>query len=1415
MKTENDNSDVPIYRIAQSIKMFNGEISEWPAFKRRIETLVIDRKGMSDISKMALISGLLKGKPSTIWDSCETSGMQLNQSWKKLAAEFEDVGRINLFIQSTVLKMVHVGNKYDFDNLAKIETQVSELRNALIGLGPHFSENTSQIVWRIATKFWSEESDKIISKCQSLEDLLSRIKKAQLDAVAWAQRNAEIKSKSVRVVGTAGNKPSKTCFLCDKPGHFAIVCRTLMNAAEKRKIVNDKNLCWFCLWPGHKAKDCRKKESVKCLTCNGNHPTPLHDVNFNESINVVTMAEVRIAKNGSSVGKFQCRIGASDCEVLIDSGADVSIIPGNLVATRNRRTTTPIKLCGFDNAMYRNVNQESDVVLSYPNGEINLVAYVSDTVPKNSVIIGKDFIYKMFKKGYRVWHTVFGDVDLESMKVINVVTKCDKKIVKWNENTDPEDVEEGYEIDLRMERLDNGRFIVNLPFFSNQRPPNNFNKALNNLNRLQIRLFAKGLFDQYETELMKFVENGHAEIINDSAGYFIPHHEVERPEATTTKFRIVLNASFGSNSLNELLWKGIVLNMDTLPHLLRVRMKRFMCVSDLQKAFLQIVIKENDRKYLRFLWKKRDGDLVIMQMVVLPFGVVSAPAILTQVIASIINGMSRKSSSILENSSYMDDLLVVTNSESELLYAMEEAQSSFLASGFILHKLVSNSTMIRDRFKSESNSCKLLGLVWNNIDDTLNVKWRIPSVIDTKRKLLSFIGQLFDPLGFCEPVKLLFRFEFASIHTKEWDELLDDEVNSRLKNLMVDMEKLNELSFPRQVERIGPLSCFVDASGNGYGYAIFIGNDLFFGKSKIAPRSKTIVDLELLSLLEGTKAVSRIVKLLNYDGEILMFTDSLVNIHRLKSSPNAFPIKVARRMLAILMIAGEIQIKFHHISGSKNPADLFSRGCRAGRYINSKIWKINIEEKLMASSEPIATKLICTIKESIFPDSSLRNWMDKCGTLSKMSKWSDRILKWMERATGRVRRLDAVETVYRIYQQSETKHPDDCFEDKGLIRFKSRDRDNFPVWIPGNSSLAVEMLTLAHRKSLHRGRDMSLAMVANGVRIVGARRLMKKLISGCLICRMIRGNAIIQPFGPLHDIQKRFMKPFECIMMDAFGPLKLSNGAKCYGLVVLCRTTKALKLAVLEDLSESSLANALINVWNLVGFPLEVWSDNGTNFLAVRDKLEKMAMSGKISAINWKTSTPSAPWMNGAAERMVRLVKECLCLLPKKVRSLFVLSRSFNYVEHVINQRPVVQNEGRYFSAFELCTGRTMNLMPMTDRGESIDDAVGMLFERTKFIDSVALLWISQYLNKIAKVNSAKPVEIKVGDWLLVPGMLSKRCKWPVGQVTGVVVGSDGICRSAKIRCMGKDVWRPLNKLVWIARSGAEETVAEPLKVDN
>ena len=101
---------------------------------------------------------------------------------------------------------------------------------------------------------------------------------------------------------------------------------------------------------------------------------------------------------------------------------------------------------------------------------------------------------------------------------------------------------------------------------------------------------------------MKYVSSGQAIEINDDLGYFIPH-AVIKPDSKSTQIRIVFNASFGNNdsSLNSLLWKGNVIGLDILPHIIRNRLFKFLIIDDLKKAFLQISIVSEDRKYLRLL----------------------------------------------------------------------------------------------------------------------------------------------------------------------------------------------------------------------------------------------------------------------------------------------------------------------------------------------------------------------------------------------------------------------------------------------------------------------------------------------------------------------------------------------------------------------------------------------------------------------------------------------------------------------------------------------------------------------------------------------------------------------------------------------------------------------------------------------
>ena len=47
-----------------------------------------------------------------------------------------------------------------------------------------------------------------------------------------------------------------------------------MTLPDRKNLMKDKGLCWGCLRWGHRSKECRKKV---CITCNGFHPSSLHD----------------------------------------------------------------------------------------------------------------------------------------------------------------------------------------------------------------------------------------------------------------------------------------------------------------------------------------------------------------------------------------------------------------------------------------------------------------------------------------------------------------------------------------------------------------------------------------------------------------------------------------------------------------------------------------------------------------------------------------------------------------------------------------------------------------------------------------------------------------------------------------------------------------------------------------------------------------------------------------------------------------------------------------------------------------------------------------------------------------------------------------------------------------------------------
>ena len=132
-------------------------------------------------------------------------------------------------------------------------------------------------------------------------------------------------------------------------------------------------------------------------------------------------------------------------------------------------------------------------------------------------------------------------------------------------------------------------------------------------------------------------------------------------------------------------------------------------------------------------------------------------------------------------------------------------------------------------------------------------------------------------------------------------------------------------------------------------------------------------------------------------------------------------------------------------------------------------------------------------------------------------------------------------------------------------------------------------------------------------------------------------------------------------------------------LVTICNFSRFISLTPVESLSKTSILNAFESHFHRFGRSLSIKTNLGTNFTAAKSDLEaaesldatdvvEITQNLKSSGVSLIQRAARSPWIQGSIERANQIVKK---IFPEKRLTVFQTLNIIEYIQHVINQRPI------------------------------------------------------------------------------------------------------------------------------------------------
>ena len=267
------------------------------------------------------------------------------------------------------------------------------------------------------------------------------------------------------------------------------------------------------------------------------------------------------------------------------------------------------------------------------------------------------------------------------------------------------------------------------------------------------------------------------------------------------------------------------------------------------------------------------------------------------------------------------------------------------------------------------------------------------------------------------------------------------------------------------------------------------------------------------------------------------------------------------------------------------------------------------------------------------------------------------------------------------------------------------------------------------------------------------------------------------------------------------------------GVCIHVFSTKAIHLEVLNNLETDTFINGFVRFVSRRGYPLNVWSDNGTNLVGARSELSKSLRDldrGKVvrvarrMEIAWTFNPPLASRQGCVWERLIRTVRRVMVALLNYNTRLTdeILHTVLCEEECIVNSRPITKCSDDVDDVAALTPNHLLLLKDNQSAPWGVFYDGDTYRKHWRHVQHIATLfwkrWIKEYLPEFQRRQKwVKDVpNLNVGDLVLLLDENSPRGSWPLGLVKEISMGKDGLVRSARVKTATTKLVRPITKLV-------------------